>query len=107
TFSLTDNQSTQDGTLKAGSTSADDEIMSPFDHLASDLQPIDMLLSCDSSSEVSFAENDTENEDLPEEDRFKQGGTEKDLDVMLMSAGTTTKAEALLMAKTLASKGVS
>ncbi|KAL7377185.1 hypothetical protein ABVT39_023428 [Epinephelus coioides] len=49
---------------------------------------------CDSSSEGCDI---SETEDPPEDDPFRQIGSDTDMDCLLMSAGTTTKAEALLM----------
>lgn len=67
--------------------------------LTSELQPSDMAqqFSCDSSSEGSVSEVDSEIPDIPEDDPFRQIGFDTDMDSVLMSAGTTTKAEALLM----------
>lgn len=53
--------------------------------------------SCDSSSEGSFSGVDSEIPDIPEDDPFRQIGFDTDMDSVLMSAGTMTKAEALLM----------
>ncbi len=67
--------------------------------LTSELQPSDMAqqFSCDSSSEGSVSGVDSEIPDIPEDDPFRQIGFGSDMDSVLMSAGTTTKAEALLM----------
>lgn len=70
--------------------------MSPLSHLcmSSDLIPCDMaeLVSCGSSSG-----SDAESEDQPEDDPFRKIGTDTDFDCFITSAGTTTRAEALLM----------
>ncbi|XP_051982838.1 uncharacterized protein LOC127643926 [Xyrauchen texanus] len=87
--------------VRPGSTCANHESMSSFDHLllTSQLQPSNMAQqsNCDSSSESSFSGVDSEIPDLPEDDPFRQIGFDTDMDSVLMSAGTTTKAEALLM----------
>ncbi|XP_054592230.1 uncharacterized protein [Nothobranchius furzeri] len=51
---------------------------------------------CDSSSE-SDPQVDSNIEDLPEDDPFGQIGFDTDMDSALISGGTTTRAEALLM----------
>ncbi|KAL7379215.1 hypothetical protein ABVT39_024516 [Epinephelus coioides] len=60
------------------------------------MQPSDLAqqFGCDSSSEGCDI---SETEDPPEDDPFRQIGSDTDMDCLLMSAGTTTKAEALLM----------
>ncbi|XP_049926274.1 uncharacterized protein LOC126406126 [Epinephelus moara] len=60
------------------------------------MQPSDLAqqFGCDSSSEGCDI---SQTEDPPEDDPFRQIGSDTDMDCLLMSAGTTTKAEALFM----------
>ncbi|XP_031733820.1 uncharacterized protein LOC116400228 isoform X2 [Anarrhichthys ocellatus] len=61
--------------------------------LTSELQPRDVA----SSPEGSVYGLDSELEDLGEDEPVRETGFDKDMDSVLMSAGTTTKAEALIM----------
>ncbi|XP_045928811.1 uncharacterized protein LOC123985378 [Micropterus dolomieu] len=85
--------------VRPGSSCTNHEPMSSSDHLllTSELQSSEMAqqFDCDSSSESSVSGVDSEIPDLPEDDPFR--GFDTDMDLVLMSAGTTTEAEALLM----------
>lgn len=61
--------------------------------LTSELQPRDVA----SSPEGSVYGLDSDLEDLGEDEPVRETGFDKDMDSALMSAGTTTKAEALIM----------
>ncbi|XP_045919674.1 uncharacterized protein LOC123979704 isoform X2 [Micropterus dolomieu] len=95
------NRRENESEVRPGSSCTNHEPMSSSDHLllTSELQSSEMAqqFDCDSSSEGSVSGVDSEIPDLPEDDPFRQIGFDTDMDLVLMSAGTTTKAEALLM----------
>lgn len=66
--------------------------------------PGDCLWTATASSEGSVSEIESETEDLPENDPFQQIGFDTDMDSVLISAGTTTRAEAVLMVMSYAAR---
>ncbi len=66
--------------------------------------PGDCLWTATASSEGSVSELESETEDLPENDPFQQIGFDTDMDSVLISAGTTTRAEAVLMVMSYAAR---